>query len=82
LKKEEFQFHMSKLMDKLDVIHDKIGKQKQRINFEIKEKGYEFEKACTVVDAKVKESMIPVFEDMQTLLRDKARARADDKLLQ
>ena len=81
LKKEEFEFHFMKLIKKFDVVYEKIDHYKKRLNVEIKEKGYEFTKAVDVVNLKVKEAMVPVLEDMQTLLRDKVRARADDKLL-
>ena len=48
---------------------------------EIKEKGHEFNRAVTVLEAEVKKAMVPIIEDMSTLLKDKNRSKADDMLL-
>ena len=81
LKKEEFEFNFSKVEKRFEEVKDLVEELRKKLNKEIKEKEYEFARAVVVIDGKLKEAMVPVLEDMQTLMKDKVRNRANDVLL-
>ena len=71
-----------KLAKSFEKLQEQIDHEKLRMDKEIKQKEYEFVKAVVVIDGKLKQAMVPVLEDMQTLMRDKVRTRNNDILLQ
>ena len=82
MKREEWEFNKEKLMRRFEDLEDLIEEQKQRLEEEIKAKGYEFAKGVEVIDQKLIEHMKPIHEDMNILMKTRNRQKNDDLIKQ
>jgi len=81
LKKEEFEFHLIKVIQRCEDLQEQIDRQERKLEVEIKEKGYEYTKGLVHLESEVAKAMRPIAEDMKLLLKDKNRSKADDIML-
>ena len=58
---------------------EKITVQRNRIDDEIKAKGYEYTKGVEIIEKKLATHMKPVQDDMQELMRTRQRWTSDDE---
>lgn len=82
MKREEWEFNKDKLQQRFEDLEDFIEEQKERVDQEIRAKGYEFAKGVDVIDKKLIEHMKPIHEDMHILMKSRNRQKNDDLIKQ
>ena len=82
IKRQEFQFYKDKIEGRIQDLMDAIEEQETRLNDQVRAKGEEYSKGVAIIEAKLDEHMQPVREDMQILLKTRARQESDDMIKQ
>ena len=82
MKKEAFEFYKDKIEDRIQDLMETIDIMDGKLQKEILEKESEYDKGVSIIERRLDEHMVPVREEVDILMKTRARQKADDMLAQ
>ena len=82
MKKEAFEFYKDKIEDRIQDLMETIDIMDGKLQKEILEKESEYHKGVAIIERRLDEHMVPVREEVDILMKTRARQKADDMLAQ